>query len=71
MREDRTKQKVEYTLLLLVLLLMIVVLMMTMMTKCKTLQTRMHEFNLLFRSYPECFSLTQVFLGYPVSVSKC
>ena len=68
MREDRTKQKVEYTLLLLVLLLMIVVLMMT---KCKTLQTRMHEFNLLFRSYPECFSLTQVFLGFPVSVSKC
>ena len=70
MREDRTKQKMEYTLLLLVLLLMIVVLMMTMITKCKTLQTHMHEFNLLFLSYPECF-LLQVFLGFPVSISKC
>jgi len=30
--EDRTKQKMEYTLLLLVLLLMIVVLMTTVMT---------------------------------------
>ena len=62
-REDRTKQKMEYT-----LLLMIVVLMMT---KCKTLRTHMREFNLLFLSYPECFSSTQVFLGFPVSVSKC
>jgi len=42
MHEDRTKQKMDYTLLLLVLLVMIVVLMMTVMTKCKTLQTHMH-----------------------------
>jgi len=42
MHEDRTKQKMEYTLLLLVLLVMIVVLMMTVMTECKTLQTHMH-----------------------------